>query len=125
MRTRDSSAGGWRAITAVVALYAFVLQVFLGTLMPLGAQGHPGPICAGLVEGGGSDQAPAEPGHGVHTLCCTSVTVLAGTDAPILASSAIVWPVTALLRPAWPDEARPHARGPPRSIPHPRGPPVV
>jgi hypothetical protein len=125
MMSGDAAAGGGRVITAVIALYALVLQVFLATLMPLPAAGHADPICSGLMDGGSSAQGPEEPSHGHHKLCCTSVAAIAGADQPGLASSTVVWPVASVTRLTWRDEARQGARGPPGSIRHPRGPPAV
>ncbi len=123
----DQKAGGLRAITAVIALYAFVLQVFLGTLMPLPAHGHADPLCSGLVDGVAvdADRGPAGSGHGAHKLCCTSVAAVSGAVQPGLSSSETVWPAQAVTRLTWRDEARPGARGPPGSISQPRGPPVT
>ena len=117
--------GGLRAVTAVIALYAFVLQAFLGGLMPVPAFGTGSPICAASSDAPVGDDAPAQPAHGPHTLCCTAVAAFAAADHPGLTSSAIVWPARIVVRVAWRDEAWISARGPPGSIPHPRGPPAA
>ena len=120
-----SATGGWRAITAVIALYAFVLQVFLATLMPLPAAGHADAVCSGLMDSERAAQGPDEPSHGSHKLCCTSAGVTAVADQPVLVSSAILWPVSTVIRPIWNGVSLLGARGPPCSIPHPRGPPAA
>ncbi|WP_379040056.1 hypothetical protein [Methylobacterium marchantiae] len=112
----------------MIALYAFVLQVFLGTLMPLPMSGHADPLCSGLLDGMDVDRVPVDetPAHGAHKLCCPPAAAMAGMDqlgGP--ASIAIAWSAASVVRFAWRDEDRPGARGPPGSIPHPRGPPIV
>lgn len=125
MMSADSAAGGGRVITAVIALYAFVLQIFLATLMPLPAAGHVDPICSGLMEGELAAQRPDSPSHDGHKLCCTSAVATILTDQPVLASSAIVWSTPSVIHLIWRDVADLSARGPPGSIPHPRGPPAA
>lgn len=121
----DSAAGGGRVITAVIALYVFVMQVFLATLLPLPAAGHADPICSGLVEGELAAQQPDGSSHVGHKLCCTSAVATILADQPTLASSAIVWPVPSVIHLIWRDVASPGVRGPSGSIPHPRGPPAA
>lgn len=123
--SRDSGAGGLRAITAVIALYALVLQVFLGTLMPLPSLGHVGPLCSSLTDGTDTDQSPVKSGHGKHDFCCTSASAVAVATVIGLVSSQTVWPLSAGIRLTWLSEARPGGRGPPGTIPQPRGPPIV
>lgn len=124
MDTRRTRTGGWRAVTAVVALYAFVLQAFLGGLAPLPA--HAGVLClgqsdAGAPGGGGPDDAGAV--H--HHACCTAASVAGGGEQPLPCVTAILWPPRVAARVAWRGETAVAARGPPGSIAHPRGPPSV
>ncbi|KQP05744.1 hypothetical protein ASF26_10165 [Methylobacterium sp. Leaf93] len=125
MMSGDSAAGGGRVITAVIALYAFVLQIFLATLMPLPAAGHADPICSGLMDGEFAAQQPDGSTHVGHKLCCTSAVATVLADQPVLASSAIVWPAPSVIHLVWRDVAYLGTRGPPGSIPHPRGPPAA
>ncbi|MFC5553302.1 hypothetical protein [Methylobacterium iners] len=113
-----------RAITAVVALYAFMLQAFLGTMLPAAAMAHPGVICApeaGLAEG----EAPGTPHHADHAQCCIAPSWAVQAEAPASAASALAWPSRPVLQFAWGVEAAHPARSPPRSIAHPRGPPAI
>ena len=64
--------GGWaplRAVTAVIALYAFVLNAILGGLVPLPASISHGVLCLGQAD----DAGPAMPdsSHAHHQSCCT------------------------------------------------------
>ncbi|WP_375454503.1 hypothetical protein [uncultured Methylobacterium sp.] len=116
---------GPRAIIAVIALYAFALQGFLGNLMPpvMGADGHV--LClsgSGLVAG---DPAPDRPAPHSHADCCTAAHVAAAVVAPGGESATIAWPPRRAARVAFATHPTNGPRAPPGSIAHPRGPPVL
>ena len=119
-----------RAITAVVALYAFVLHAVLGGLVSLPSTPGHGILCLGLSEGdagasvASGSQSP-DTGHHAHPPCCTVPgSVVAGLP-PEFAAGAVAWPARAAVHLAWRPEAVVAARAPPGTIAHPRGPPVV
>lgn len=68
MRRRQPRTGGGRAIIGLVALYALLLQAFLGLATPSRALDGPGEVlCAGHSSG-----EPASKSVHVHA-CCTVV----------------------------------------------------
>jgi hypothetical protein len=114
-----------RGVTAVIALYAFVLQAFLGGLLPAPAMGAFGVICAeatGTIPG---EDQPGKPHPVQHAACCAAAHVAPDVAAPAVAGTTIAWPVRAALHVGRPTEIRVAARAPPGSIAHPRGPPTV
>ena len=122
MAPGSNSASRLRAITAVIALYAFVLQAFLGGLMPAPILGDGHVLCLSSSPASG-DPSPDRP-H-VHADCCTAVHVAAVALAPGAAAATLAWPRRRVANAAFPREAANGARAPPHSIAHPRGPPVV
>ncbi|MBY0256166.1 MAG: hypothetical protein K2X24_00940 [Methylobacterium sp.] len=119
--------GGWaplRAVTAVIALYAFVLNAILGGLVPLPASISHGVLCLGQAD----DAGPAMPdsSHAHHQSCCTVAGPMLQAALPEIDAYAVVWPPRAgQSRIAWQRKAAHFVRGPPGAIPRPRGPPVV
>lgn len=118
--------GGWaplRAITAVIALYAFVLHAVLSGLVPLPVSASHGILCLGSTD----DAGPAVPdsAHAHHQPCCTVAGPMLHAALPDVSARTIVWPARATSRVTWSREASVSARGPPGTIPHPRGPPTV
>jgi hypothetical protein len=118
--------GGWaplRAITAVIALYAFVLHAVLSGLVPLPVASAHGILCLGQTD----DAGPGAPDstHAHHQPCCTVAGPMLQAALPEVAPRAVVWPDRAASRVAWHRESSVSARGPPGTIPHPRGPPAV
>lgn len=109
-----------RAIIGVIALYALLLQAFLGFAAPVLAQAATGEIlCAehpGSAPTDGKATAPCHP-------CCTVLQV--GTMAPPPAAStvAVTWPVTSFARLVWRPEAVRLTTGPPVYATSARGPP--
>lgn len=109
-----------RAAIAVLALYAFVLQAFLGGLMPL-------PVTAdGLcAQHAAADSVPDQlPAHG-HGDCCTATqatgTVLPPRTAPVMT----IWKAEARGGPAYRTVGQLGPRAPPDRSASPRGPPSV
>jgi hypothetical protein len=109
-----------RAAIAVLALYAFVLQAFLGGLMPVPAAADG--LCA---QHAASDAAPGKTLPHGHGDCCTAAQVTATALPARAASAVIVWTTAAASRPAWAMTDGPRARAPPGGIASPRGPPVA
>jgi hypothetical protein len=109
-----------RAAIAVLALYAFVLQAFLGGLMPIpaGADG----LCA---QHAASDAAPGKALPHGHGDCCTAAQASATALPARAASAVIVWTIAAASRPAWAMTDGPRARASPGGIASPRGPPAA
>ncbi|MGU3359571.1 hypothetical protein ACLBWX_04475 [Methylobacterium sp. M6A4_1b] len=117
---------GWaplRAITAVIALYAFVLHATLSGLVPLPVSSAHGILCLGQSDDAGPG-AP-DPAHAHHQPCCTVAGPMLQAALPEVVARTIIWPVRTASRVAWRRESLVSARGPPGAIPHPRGPPVV
>ncbi len=123
MRSGLARAERVRTITAVIALYAFVLHGFVAGLMPLPFPLHGGLPCLGQIDGDGPAPDGATPAH--HPSCCTAPGIVANAEDPALVAAGIVWPRQSAIRIAWNAEPRKTARGPPGSIAHPRGPPTV
>ncbi len=117
-----------RAVTAVIALYAFVLHAVLGGLVPSTQPVGHGVLCLGQYDGDGAAASGAgtpDSGHHAHPPCCTVPgSVLLGL-LPEPATRIVAWPSREAVRLAWRPEALVSARGPPGTIAHPRGPPVV
>ncbi|KAB1075085.1 hypothetical protein [Methylobacterium planeticum] len=125
MGTRHTRARSLRAVTAVIALYAFVLQAFLGGLMPLGAPAPGGVLCLTMDTHGPVDDGPAGPVPHHSGDCCLAAHLAAGAEPPRPPATLLAWSRRAAIRIAWEPVAAASARGPPGSIAHPRGPPVV
>ncbi|MCJ2038047.1 hypothetical protein MKK55_03620 [Methylobacterium sp. J-059] len=111
-----------RAITAVIALYAFVLQGFLGGLMPTPMAGDVHALCLSGAAAAG-DPSPDTP-H-VHADCCTAAHHVADALAPRDTAATIIWPQGRVATTAFWRAAANAPRAPPRAIAHPRGPPVA
>ncbi|MCJ2134585.1 hypothetical protein MKK69_11040 [Methylobacterium sp. J-026] len=105
---------------AVLALYAFVLQAFLGGLMPMPAAADG--ICA-QHSADGSDFGKAVP-HG-HGDCCTAAQVAGTALPPREAPSAVAWIAPAHACAGFGQPAEPGARPPPGGGTSPRGPPTA
>ncbi|MGU3464922.1 hypothetical protein ACLBXO_08705 [Methylobacterium sp. C33D] len=101
----------------MVALYALLLQAFLGFAIPARAGVDPDAvICAGHASGD-----PAGPVVHVHP-CCTAVQ--AGALAlPTFDPIAAAWPAAPATRCAWRPESELPTTGPPASTGSARGPP--
>lgn len=121
MRRRPPRTVQSRAIIAVIALYALLLQAFLGFAAPARLlPGSDGVLCAEHAAGDPDTKAP--PVH-VHA-CCTLVQ--AGTLAlPEAASTSVSRPGLSTARLIWRPEAERLRTGPPPRPGTARGPPVA
>jgi hypothetical protein len=118
-RDRDSHpAALLRAGIAVLVLYAFVLQAFLGGLMPLPASADG--LCA---QHAASDSAPDRPAQKAHGTCCTAAHASGAALPPRPDQAAITWPAMSDARAAGGTLARHRPRAPPDRSASPRGPP--
>ncbi|WP_457104783.1 hypothetical protein [Methylobacterium sp. P5_C11] len=119
-RHDGSAAASLRAAIAVLALYAFVLQAFLGGLMPVPAAADG--LCA---QHAASD---AEPGktlpHG-HGDCCTAAQATGAALPARPAPAVLAWDPEAAFQPNWTMPDRRRARAPPDGLAAPRGPPAA
>ena len=120
MRRLDDRPARRRAVIAVTALYALLLQAFLVTLAPAAPlAGAPGVICA---EHGG---APADDGLPCQQHPCCILTQAAqpltavasapveGVAAPRRRATVLAWRPTAALGPRAPPDPAVSPRGPP------------
>lgn len=110
-----------RAIIGMVALYALLLQAFLGFATPTHALGSPGAVLCAEHGSGPSDDGAA-PRH-AHP-CCTLVQVV-GAALPPSEPVAVAWPFAPAQRLAWRPEADRPKTGPPPSATSARGPPAA
>ncbi|WP_375464126.1 hypothetical protein [uncultured Methylobacterium sp.] len=116
---------GLRAITAVIALYALVLQAFLGGLMPV-AVGQGGEVlCLSGTDVQAGNPAPDRSAPHGHADCCTAAHVAAAAVAPRASPAIAAWPMRRSAIVTFAADAANGPRAPPGSIAHPRGPPVV
>jgi hypothetical protein len=107
-----------RAAIAVLALYAFVLQAFLGGLMPIPAAADG--LCA---QHAASDSLPAKPlAHG-HGDCCAAAQATGAALPHRAAPAALGWPPEVREAPADWIVGRLGPRAPPDRSASPRGPP--
>lgn len=117
----------WRPITAVIVLYAFVLQSFLGGLLPIRMLDQAGMLCAEMndtARNGGDGPVKSPPLH--HAACCIAACAVADAGlAPAAAGAVPAWPLREAAAPSRRPEIRVAARAPPGSIPSPRGPPAA
>ncbi|MCJ2135066.1 hypothetical protein MKK69_13515 [Methylobacterium sp. J-026] len=110
-----------RAIIGLVALYALLLQAFLGFAAPARAFAGPGAVLCTEHPTDGPDDRPV-PIH-VHA-CCTLVQ--AGALAlPVSGSAMAVPPTMAAVPLAWRPEAELPRTGPPPRVGTARGPPAA
>jgi hypothetical protein len=119
-----------RRLTAVLALYAFVMQAFLGGLAPLpmaSAAALPFDIhCLDKFEEAGRTDpaAPHAPAH-QHGCCCTAAQPIAGSPPPQPAMALVAWPPRRAVQLVWKMAAALPARAPPRTLASARAPPLV
>lgn len=106
-----------RAIIGLVALYALLLQAFLGFAIPARAWNDPDAvICAGHASGD-----PA--GTVVHVHPCCTVVQAGALALPTIDPTAAAWPAAPATRCAWRPESEIPTTGPPASTGTARGPP--
>lgn len=119
--------GRLRAITAVIALYALVLQAVLGGMLPAHAASLDGLLCSGLSDAGrsglGDKGTPA--GAHKHADCCTAAHAPAGAEPPRPLALVVAWTARPAARIDWSTSEQARPRAPPGLIAHPRGPPAV
>lgn len=119
MRPCRTKAPGWRAIVAVFALYAFLLQPFLGAM----ARGT-GPTAAGYLCSSDETGAPAHGGTAIHDhQCCTAAQLIGPALSQVGDGVTIVWPARQVSALSWRPEAERPKTGPPTRAHAPRGPP--
>jgi hypothetical protein len=111
-----------RAIIAVIALYALVLQAFLGGLVPLPSGPVGNVICAEHGDAG----APSDQGPACHQHACCAAAQAAQPLPPLLSAFATVaWSPLRVSDAAWRDAGPVQARAPPDRSVSPRGPPAA
>lgn len=114
-----------RPITAVVVLYAFVLQGFLGGLLPIRMLDHAGFLCAQAADSARNGEDPIKAPAQHAAACCIAAHVAADATPPLPAMVTLVWPLREAKLPTRGPEIRVAARAPPGSIPLARGPPTA
>lgn len=128
MRTAGTRHGesvrALRALTAVVALYAFVMQAFLGGIVASAAAAPSAlPFDVHCLDKA-DPTTPQAPAHH-HAGCCTAAHPAAGTPSPLPAMTSIVWPARRVVRVVWRMEGVASARAPPFTLASARAPPVA
>lgn len=120
MRRCSPSTVEGRTIIGVIALYALLLQAFLGFAAPVLAEAATGEILC--VEHTGSAPADGKATTPCHP-CCTVLQV--GTLAPPPSANpvAVAWPSSPFARLVWRPEAARLTTGPPVFAASARGPP--
>ena len=132
---RDTDRGGAplrRVLTAVVALYALVLQAVLGGIaaLPVAAPFDPAASVHCLQQDAAAaaspEQAPVHDPADHHPGCCTLVHhPVAGDAAALAASTTVAWPNRVSVRLVHRMEGAVAARAPPNTLASARAPPVV
>lgn len=114
-----------RPITAVIVLYAFVLQGFLGGMLPIRMLDHAGFLCAQAAETArnGDDPIKTPAQHGAA--CCIAAHCDVDAVPPLPATATLAWPLRQAKRTVGRPEIRVAARAPPGSISFARGPPTA
>ncbi len=124
MRGRLSGSARGRAAIAVAALYALVLQAFLGALLPVGPGVFPAEVICAEHGGGssGDDRVPC----GQHA-CCMPARVAHPLPALLPVAEAVLSaPTRSAATPiVWRANAEVAARAPPDPAIPPRGPPAA
>ncbi|MDP4023039.1 hypothetical protein Q8W71_10420 [Methylobacterium sp. NEAU 140] len=119
---RTGSARG-RALVGVLALYALLLQAFLGFATPVTGAAEAA-LCAAHAVDAGAPDAPADGKAHLHcALCCTAVHV--AKLAPPPAGAAAARPALGVARVAWRSERAFPPTGPPIHATSARGPPAA
>ncbi|KQT57635.1 hypothetical protein ASG52_23715 [Methylobacterium sp. Leaf456] len=111
-----------RGFTAVVALYALVLQALLGGIAALPVAGAPGFLCVAPAEAAPEDKpAPTQ----LHAACCTAAGHAPSAAPPPVLARAPAWSAPDAAAPGWPGRPRLAARAPPFLIASARAPPLT
>lgn len=124
MRGPQSDWTVCRAVIAMAALYALVLQTVLAGLVGVEQLDSAHVLCLQDADPSAPHPITPLPAH-VHLSCCTAAHVAVPFDAPILAATAIVWHVRRAVIAAWPPEIAAQPRAPPDFSASARAPPVV
>ncbi|WP_341872680.1 hypothetical protein [Methylorubrum extorquens] len=106
----------------MIALYALVLQAFLGGLAPLPVVPLGGVICAE------HERSTLTSDHGSacqHHACCTAAQAAQLLQPLLLAFATVAWAPSHLVSASWSDAGTVRARAPPDHSVSPRGPPTV
>ncbi|GEP03280.1 hypothetical protein [Methylobacterium oxalidis] len=107
-----------RAVIAVIALYALLIQAFLGGLAPIALGPSGGEICA-------HDGTPGDDGAACHQHACCTLAQAVQLLAPHLSVFAVVlWEQGAAAPAPWRAAETVRARAPPDQSVSPRGPPT-
>src|SRR4051794_4917067 len=112
MRACLSSWRCYRAVIAVIALYALALQAVLGGVMVARSVGSTGVICLHDAGSSESDPLKPQPAHG-HLDCCTAAPMAVSPNDPVLTSAEIVWPLRQAVLVSWRPEVVAAPRAPP------------
>lgn len=124
MREFLTSWRAYRAVIAVIALYAFALQVVLGGAMFAQSSGSSGVVC--LHDAVSLDGVPAKPQSDLACLdCCTVGHTPPSLTPPLLRVAEIVWPSRKAIVVSWRPEVIAAPRAPPGISASARGPPAV
>jgi hypothetical protein len=120
MRPRRDQAPVWRAIIAMVALYAILLQPFLAAMA-----GGLGPSSAAYLCSSDKTGGPAHDGaaNQADHQCCTAAQPTGAALPPAIDGAAVVWPARRGDVLSWRLEAERRKTGPPTHAHAPRGPP--
>ena len=110
-----------RAIIGMVALYALLLQAFLGFATPVHAFGLPGEVLCAEHGSGPSDGDATQ----VHAHPCCTVVQVGSVALPASEPVAVAWRIAPSARLDWRPEAAQPKTGPPRSSTSARGPPAA
>lgn len=111
-----------RAIIAVVALYALLLQAFLGGLAPVSPVSAGGVICAEH----GDSAVPGDHGPACHQhACCVAAQAAKLLDQLTLAFATVDWVSVRVSSVPRREAGILQARAPPDQSVSPRGPPTV
>lgn len=121
MRRRPIRTVQGRAIIAVVALYALLLQAFMGFAAPAQTLASPGVVlCA---------EHPVDcPDHGpiqIHVHACCTLVQAAALALPVAESAVAVSGYAPAVRLSWRPEADLPRTGPPPRVGSARGPPAA
>ncbi|MCJ2089911.1 hypothetical protein MKK88_28565 [Methylobacterium sp. E-005] len=121
MRRRLPLTVPGRAILGLVALYALLLQAFLGLAAPIPAPAAPGTVLCAEHPVDGSDHAPIR----IHVHSCCTLAQAASVALPVAVSAAPALPLAPALHLSWRPEAELPRTGPPPRAGTARGPPAV
>ncbi|GJE73830.1 hypothetical protein [Methylorubrum suomiense] len=114
-----------RALTAVVALYALVLQALLGGIATLPVAGAPGLLCAAAPDR--TNKAPdGKPVPGAfHAACCTAAGHAPSAAPPPAAAGFVAWTAENAALPGWRGRTAQASRASPLRLAEARAPPLA